>query len=63
MGMRNDDAVVVMMAPDRCADDGGVGADPAKAVAPLIAARVIAQSVPAVIVPAIAAVLNRLHGR
>jgi hypothetical protein len=61
LGMRNDDAMV-MMAPDRRANDGGDGAAP-KAVVPLIAARIIAGAVRAIVVPAIAAVLDCLHGR
>jgi hypothetical protein len=60
--MRNDDAVV-MMAPDRRADDRGDGAGPTKTVVPLIAARIIASTIPAAVVPAIAAVLDCLDGR
>lgn len=57
LGMRNDDAVV-MMAPNRRAHDRGGGA---KTVAPLIAARIVAGTVRAIVVPAIAAVLDFLH--
>ncbi len=59
LGMHNDDAVV-MIAPDRRANDCGDGAAP-KTVVPLIAARVIAGAVRAVVVPAIAVVLNCLR--
>jgi hypothetical protein len=57
--MRNDDAVA-MMAPDRRADDRGAAA---KTVVPLIAARIIAGAVRAIVVPAIAGVLDCLHRR
>jgi hypothetical protein len=60
--MRNDDSVA-MMALDRRANDWGDSAGPTKTVVPLIAARIIASSIPAVVVPAIAAVLDCLHGR
>jgi hypothetical protein len=60
--MRNDDSVA-MMAPDRRANDWGDGAGATKTVVPLIAAGIIASSIPAVVVPAIAAVLNCLHER
>jgi hypothetical protein len=59
LGMGNDDSAV-MMAPDRRADDRGAAA---KGVIPLIAARIIAGAVSAVVVPAIPAILNCLHKR
>ena len=59
--MRNDDAVV-MMAPDRRANDWGDGAAP-KTVVPLIAARIIAGAVRAVVIPAIPTVLDCLDRR
>jgi hypothetical protein len=61
LGMRNDDAVV-MMAPGLRANDWGDGAAP-KTVAPFIAARIIARAVRPIFVPAIAAILDSLHGR
>jgi hypothetical protein len=60
LGMRNDDPVAVM-SPERRDDDGRTGA--IRTAVPLIAARIIAGAVPAVVVPAIATVLNRLPGR
>ena len=62
LGMRNDDAVM-MMAPDHRANDWGDGAVPTKTVVPLIAARIVAGAVPSIVVPAIAAGLDCLDGR
>jgi hypothetical protein len=59
-GMRNDDAVVTM-APTRRANDWGDGAA-SKTVVPLIATRIIAGAVRAIVVPAIGVVLDCLDG-
>jgi hypothetical protein len=60
--MRNEDPVA-MMAPDRRHNGGADGAGPTKTIVPLIAARIVASTIPAVVVPAIAAVLDCLDGR
>jgi hypothetical protein len=62
LGMCNDDTVAMMAPSDWRNDDGGAGA-PIKTAVPLIAARIIARAVPAIIVPATAVILHRLYGR
>ena len=62
LGMRNDNRVA-MTSPTRRDNNRADGAGPAKTAVPLIAARIVARAVPAVVVPAIAGVLHRLHGR
>ena len=57
-GMRNDDGVA-MIAPERRGDR----AHKAQAIVPLIAARIVARAVRAIVVPAIAAVLDCLDYR
>jgi hypothetical protein len=61
-GMQNDGAMA-MMSADRRADERGGGADRTKTIVPFIAALIPARAVPAIVVPAIAAVLDCLHGR
>ena len=60
--MRDDEAVA-MMSPVRWDDDRGDRTGPAKAAVPLIAARIVAGAVRAVVVPAIAVVLDCSNGR
>jgi hypothetical protein len=62
LGMRNDDAAV-LMAPDRRPNERRDRAAPTKTIVPLVAARIIAGAVRAVVVPAIPTVLDCLDGR
>jgi hypothetical protein len=62
LGMRNDDPAV-MMVPDRRPNERRDRAAPTKTIVPLVAARIIAGAVRAVVVPAIPTVLDCLDGR